>query len=132
MKSKKNIIITVLISTFLALSTWQLFRFMARNKPQEKASSPEKYMAHDLINEVNVQEGRGEVSIEDISPMQTPNDPCYNRKKCKKALHCKCFCSRVCEYRDIEDSDSPIWHNDICYCKQWDLDHYYKRCVKKH
>ena len=56
-----------------------------------------------------------------------------NTTNCKDLSNpCQCYCSKECGPRDKKPEDSPVFvENDpagnFCYCKQWDLDEYYKR-----
>ncbi|MFZ5953850.1 MAG: hypothetical protein ACOYT8_01980 [Candidatus Dependentiae bacterium] len=45
----------------------------------------------------------------------------------------KCFCSRICEYRDQKPDDKPITDEEsgITFCKIWDKNNYKKRCLAK-
>jgi hypothetical protein len=45
----------------------------------------------------------------------------------------KCFCSRICDYRDQKPDDKPVIdeENGIKFCKIWDKNNYKKRCLAK-
>lgn len=45
----------------------------------------------------------------------------------------KCFCSRICDYRDQKPDDKPVVdeENGIKFCKIWDKNNYKKRCLAK-
>lgn len=44
----------------------------------------------------------------------------------------KCFCSRICDYRNQKPDDQPVQgENGIVFCKIWDKNNYNKRCTAK-
>lgn len=47
---------------------------------------------------------------------------------CKKGASCTCYCSKGCNPRAIKEKDSPVFVNNMCFCKQWDADHYQVSC----
>ena len=64
------------------------------------------------------------------------NQPCQNREDCEDLNNtCRCYCSRMCGFREREANDAPIYVEDDpagnhCYCRQWDLDNYEARCQR--
>lgn len=77
------------------------------------------------------------ISIVSFSILTAEDAICPTQQNCKNLNNpCKCYCSHKCGPRDKKADDRPIWiENDpegnFCYCKQWDLDNYKKRCAVK-
>lgn len=63
----------------------------------------------------------------------TENEQCSNEQTCTVSKSCKCYCSRICEFREKKPEDKCVYvendpHGKYCYCKEWDRDNYKDRC----
>ncbi|KIX85000.1 hypothetical protein J120_04690 [candidate division TM6 bacterium JCVI TM6SC1] len=61
------------------------------------------------------------------------DEQCSNEQTCTVSKSCKCYCSRICEFREKKPEDKCVYvENDpngkYCYCKEWDRDNYKDRC----